>query len=306
MNAKNGQVRGVLLLALTTAVLASCTTLFGGRDLQVRPVETVPVAGGAQHDRLYDSAVTAINARDYARALDYLHEARSRDPRNVPVLNALGVVYDKLGRFDLSQRYYAEASAVEPNSRIVSANIAYSRLLQGLMNSGSPTIVASGETRKSSDAVAAQNSPSGTSMAVAAATIAMPRSAVPVPIAEKILITGHPLEIVNASGQIDGTGAIKHRLIALGWTARQSENATPQLVTILHFPGGNLFAAQALQRTLPFPVRMTPDNGGNGGMRLIIGLDYLSWKPKSLRVTTLWKKQVVVAALAKSPAKETP
>src|SRR5258708_38929227 len=83
-------------------------------------------------DPLYESAVTAINARDYARALNYLQEAKAKDPSNIKVLNALGVVYDKLGRFDLSARYYAQASAMDPQSRIVAENMGYSRVLQGL------------------------------------------------------------------------------------------------------------------------------------------------------------------------------
>ena len=41
---------------------------------------------------------------NYGRALEYLQAAKAKDPRNVRALNALGVVYDKLGRFDLSAR----------------------------------------------------------------------------------------------------------------------------------------------------------------------------------------------------------
>jgi hypothetical protein len=60
-----------------------------------------------------------------------------RKPRPaIPVtlrsLNALGVVYDKLGRFDLSARYYAQARAIDPNSQVVAANVSYSNALQGL------------------------------------------------------------------------------------------------------------------------------------------------------------------------------
>ena len=67
-------------------------------------------------------------------ALDYLQAARAKDPKNARVLNAFGVVYDKLGRFDLSARYYAQASAPDPNSPIVAKNMSYSRWLQGLFD----------------------------------------------------------------------------------------------------------------------------------------------------------------------------
>ena len=85
-------------LVLAAAGLAACTSLFGGEDLKVRPVENMSGFSEAPQDRFYESAVSAIDARDYARALDYLQEARARDPRNVKAFNALGVVYDKLGR----------------------------------------------------------------------------------------------------------------------------------------------------------------------------------------------------------------
>ena len=86
----------------------------------------------------YQGAVKAILRRDYATALDYLQAARAADPQDVPTLNAFGVVYDKLGRFDLSRRYYAQAAARDPSSRVVAANMAYSRMLQATEDGGLP------------------------------------------------------------------------------------------------------------------------------------------------------------------------
>jgi len=84
----------------------------------------------------YDSAVVAITARDYATALDDLQAASASEPHSARILNAFAVVYDKLGRFDLSARYYAEASAVDPASPVIARNIAYSRALQRMMAQG--------------------------------------------------------------------------------------------------------------------------------------------------------------------------
>ena len=75
--------------------------------------------------------VRAITDRDYGRALDYLQAARDLQANDVRVLNAFGVVYDMLGRFDLSARYYAQALAADPQSAIVLKNVAYSHVLQG-------------------------------------------------------------------------------------------------------------------------------------------------------------------------------
>jgi Flp pilus assembly protein TadD len=118
-----------LPLTLATAGLAACASIMGGEGVQVHPVSTTPAQAAAQHDPLYESAVVAINDRDYGRALDYLQAMKAKDPRNVKALNALGVVYDKLGRFDLSARYYAQARAIEPDSKIVAENMGYSRVL---------------------------------------------------------------------------------------------------------------------------------------------------------------------------------
>jgi len=149
-----------LPLGLAAAGLTACASLLGSDEVKVRPVEHLSAATAGQHDPLYESAVTAINARDYARALDYLQELRARDPRNVKALNALGVVYDKLGRFDLSARYYGQAQAVEPGSRIVAQNLDYSKNLQGLMApsqvaAAAPAAPAAGTTAAEKPAVLA-------------------------------------------------------------------------------------------------------------------------------------------------------
>ena len=109
-------------------------------DVQNQDVQTAarPVGSTSglapQDDVAYQGAVRAINGRDYGRALDYLQTARSIQRNDVRVLNAFGVVYDKLGRFDLSARYYGEALAIEPHSAIVLRNVTYSSLLQGMQD----------------------------------------------------------------------------------------------------------------------------------------------------------------------------
>jgi hypothetical protein len=140
----------IRLAALCSAVpaafaAAACTPLFDGpKPVDVRPVMTNTAGNGDADDLLYRSAAAAIGDRDYNRALDYLQAAREKQPRDVRVLNAFGVVYDKLGRFDLSARYYAQAKVVEPKSTIVAGNIAYSQLLQGLRkDDASPVELAS-------------------------------------------------------------------------------------------------------------------------------------------------------------------
>ena len=126
--------RKCLLVWLMTGA-AGCTSVFSrAPEPQFRPFETTASVESPTDSTFYQSAVTAINRRDYATALDYLQAARAKQPNNVRVLNAFGVVYDKLGRFDLSARYYAQANALDPKSQIVAKNMSYSRWLQGIFD----------------------------------------------------------------------------------------------------------------------------------------------------------------------------
>ncbi|MGH6966479.1 MAG: hypothetical protein ACREE0_18515, partial [Phenylobacterium sp.] len=99
--------------ALAAALLmgaAGCAHLPRSAEwVKVTPI--TPTREAPASDGYYTGAVAAISRRDYAAALDLLQAARARNPRDVRVLNAFGVVYDKLGRFDLSARYYAEGRA---------------------------------------------------------------------------------------------------------------------------------------------------------------------------------------------------
>jgi len=123
------------LLAAAALTGTGCTSIFHRPHfVQIRSV-TTPTATQATreagaHSPYYQSAVRAIGVRDYALALDLLQAARSQTPNDPAVINGFGVVYDKLGRFDLSTRYYTQAAALDPDSPIVRQNLAYSAMLQ--------------------------------------------------------------------------------------------------------------------------------------------------------------------------------
>lgn len=66
----------------------------------------------------------------YGMALKNFRIALVRDPKSIDKLNAVAATYDKLGRFDLSERYYARALAVDPKSVLTLNNVGYSFLIQ--------------------------------------------------------------------------------------------------------------------------------------------------------------------------------
>jgi hypothetical protein len=116
--------------ALLLATGACATAQQPAKLVDIRPTRQGGDPDARPSDPLYQAAVSAIERRDYALALDALQAARARSPDDARVWNAMGVVYDKLGRFDLSARYYAQAEALDPGSRVVSQNLAYSEELQ--------------------------------------------------------------------------------------------------------------------------------------------------------------------------------
>ena len=133
MKMTNARLRlSVFSPALFISIVACAPAQFQDAPPSVRPVRPASDAFLANDEVDYQGAVRAINDRDYGRALDYLQAAQGMQANDVRVLNAFGVIYDKLGRFDLSARYYAEALAADPRSAIVLKNVAYSRVLQGM------------------------------------------------------------------------------------------------------------------------------------------------------------------------------
>jgi hypothetical protein len=115
-------------------------------------------------------------------------------------------------------------------------------------------------------------------------------------VAGRKIFIGQPVRLMNASGKSGGTGTVLHRLGALGWTMRPFD-ARVQPATVLYYSPQTIAAAKALQRTLPFPVRLTVDKAP--GMRLVIGRDYLSWKPRNGHIAALWQKGMIAASWQK-------
>jgi len=128
---KSSTIGPVIAACVAAVTTAGCLAGPGGRPVKLTEMHT-PSTPVSKIDLYYAGAVRAIEARDYAQALDYLQTARAIASDDVRVINAFGVVYDKLGRFDLSRRYYAQAKTLDPTSKVVDNNLAYSERLQGL------------------------------------------------------------------------------------------------------------------------------------------------------------------------------
>ncbi len=203
------------------------------------PLDKSAVVSPTTHeDQLYSRAVEAIEQRDYGLALDILQTARDARPDDPRVLTAMGVVYDKLGRFDLSGRYYDLADKADPGSKIVAIDRRYSAFLQQAVSSERPiqsVVVAEGPAvTRSSPAI----------MLAAASTPA--------------IMLGGPVRVHNATGRSDGLAAVEARLAGKGWTlAHVSGPEVGVLPTSkVEYPPTDSRVAAGLARTLAFPVKL--------------------------------------------------
>jgi len=211
----------------------------------------------AAEDALYARAVSAIDQRDYGLALDVLQLARERRANDPRVLTAMGVVYDKLGRFDLSHRYYDLAEAADPGSKVVAIDRAYSVVLQQRHTAERPA-----------EAVMLAESPPVTILAAAQPVI--PQLA---PKTLSIALVGHPVRLLNATGEARGADPIQVRLADKGWrvvAAKTTAAVTP--TSRLQYPPTAQRAATGLARTLSFPVQLNPCATCTR-MELVIGTD---------------------------------
>lgn len=195
----------------------------------------------AAEDRLYEHAVKALEQRDYGLALDVLQMAREARPDDPRVLSAMGVVYDKLGRFDLSARYYDLAEKADPGSRVVAADRAYSQLLQR----GGGVV----------DGVVVMSR-------LDAGTTALsligpePMNVQQAALFTKVIQAG--VRIRNATGKAEGADRIKAHLTLTGWTVARTSRLEPKRVAVSNvvYPAGVFRVAKALARSLPYPVKL--------------------------------------------------
>jgi hypothetical protein len=96
-------------------------------------------------------------------------------------------------------------------------------------------------------------------------------------------MAGHHLSVINATGQGGISEPVRQQLLRLGWTAplwAAGESANQSGSTI-RYARPYSFTAHALARTIPFPVQLALCVDPCNGIELIVGRDYLEWKPKS-------------------------
>lgn len=276
----------VALLATTAMLLSGCAAmpkylawLKPGREKP--PVEVQAVRSSTETasidatDRLYRSAVSAIEDRDYGLALERLQLARERSPQDVRVLNALGVIYDKLGRFDLSARFYAEASAAAPDSPVVTANLAYSNLMQRNYHEVRAAALTPGrqyaELQAAPRPTAVDTARPYDSLKTAPRTLTLAKAEAPLLKRATPALVGRPLLLVDAGGTAT---KVKTQLASLGWSVRPLiERGQASRESRILYPVEHKAVALALANTLPFRTALSVCDDNCRGVTLVLGED---------------------------------
>lgn len=256
-------LRNIAAALAALPLLAACQA----PPLQIRPVGTSLASAemsAQREDADYASARAAIERRDYATALDWLQAARAVNPSDVRVLNAFGVVYDKLGRFDLSERYYTQALTLDHRSEIVIHNLAYSRGLQSRIVA-SPISWELADIKPLPQIVAIRAAQLTAVAAASAAAAPRPR---------------HALTVVNATGRTGGEQLVFDRLVSLKWSLsrHQVQAAVPTATTLIRYAPAWRSQALALSRTLPGHPKLVEAAQDETGVHLVLGSDCNQWK----------------------------
>lgn len=95
--------------------LAIALFVFGSSPLWADPAEEA--SGGAGVSAAYALGKKAVEAKDWASAVQFLRKAAVQDDRNPDLENLLGYAYRHIGRFDEAFRHYEIALRLNPRHR---------------------------------------------------------------------------------------------------------------------------------------------------------------------------------------------
>lgn len=119
---------GILSATISLLVVAGCS---------IEEVEKGTMFAGSEHaqDRVWSSAFESgkksLASGYLGLALQQFKKALAQDPHSAPVLNAMAVTYDRLGRHDIAELYFDRALAIAPHYSVALNNVGYSMLTRG-------------------------------------------------------------------------------------------------------------------------------------------------------------------------------
>ncbi|HEY0625775.1 MAG TPA: LytR C-terminal domain-containing protein [Allosphingosinicella sp.] len=263
----------------------SCTTA----KFEPRPVGTSFVQP-QETSRFLAQAKAQFRLGNIALALENFRKAARQSPESIDALNGIAASYDRMGRFDLSRRYYEEALALGPGDPKTRHNFAVSLRMQGLHDQalafeqeerafdGAEQSLAHAEAKPTFVSPKGQSVtvslPPAPPLKLATAQVDDSRSASSVEAPEMIVSDtksapptvrrpatspqkqrahAASIRIMNAVGRRGQARRMQTYLAGKGWRNSAIGDADRQRSqSIILYPAGSSAAAQALARQLPF------------------------------------------------------
>lgn len=126
-------------LIKSAAGISAGLVMTGCNQITVFGMQWTPVAERADRTGVeqitpaptLEIARAAFNRGNYGIAINHLEQELGEKPTSIAALNGLGASYDRLGRYDVAQRYYFRALDFDAQSSLTLGNIGYSYYLQG-------------------------------------------------------------------------------------------------------------------------------------------------------------------------------
>jgi Flp pilus assembly protein TadD len=137
MKRARGSIRfGLLALALVALPLSACSSAaglvgnssFGNNKMQVAEIDGI---GDYTADRALREARGHFRNSDFGHSAALYKRAVELDPKNAEGYVGLSASYDRLGRFDLSDRVYASLYGITGGTAQYYNNVGYSYMLRG-------------------------------------------------------------------------------------------------------------------------------------------------------------------------------
>jgi Flp pilus assembly protein TadD len=130
---------GLLALALVALPLSACSSAggltgmsaFGNNKLAVAEIDGI---GDYTADRALREARGHFRNNDFGHSAALYKRAVELNPKNAEGYVGLSASYDRLGRFDLSDRVYASLYSITGGTAQYYNNVGYSYMLRGNVN----------------------------------------------------------------------------------------------------------------------------------------------------------------------------
>lgn len=295
--------RRTLALAVPFAgFLVGCTPL-----PEVRPVllqgDVAAVDDREEDD--YRAGKHHLAAGELGLAVGRFRAAVARNYTDVAALNALAACYDRLGRFDLADRYYDRALAVAPDDAQTLNNAGVSQLMRGSSEQAIVLLERAARVSAENATVAANLE---RARAVASAFAAAPdhgkgeprdrisrvgmtawmvhtrpaEQTTALPLAVQREAHRRPpldLRILNGVGRRSMAARFRTWLRARGYQATDIGDARPfnTAETVLTYAANRGSDARKLAALLPRGIRLQAADGPQTGLTLVLGRDLMSF-----------------------------